>query len=390
MLARIERTNLILAAMVTGLAAGAVGRPRGDVEAGVGCGARLRGLLGAGAHRRPPGRERAGSAARRAPCRSCWWRKTMVLIALVFVSIARPAPGPVPVRARVLGVRGVDPSARPARGPPRSGGGLMGPHATWFDFIPGFGGLKERLQESLGASGTGRCSRPRLRAAHVPVALLVSRSSGLARPPTRARSAPRATPAWCRRKFGLRNLFETLADAVSRPDGGRDGREEREALPAADRHVLLFILFSNLLGAHPGFVPPTDTLKTNLALSVSVFLLTPHLRRARARPQVLQALPRAGLVAGAADAADRADQSHRAAGLAVPAPYGQHGRQPQGRVGVLRAVPDPVPVPFMLLGGLICVVQTVVFSLLTTCTSARPLPTKNIERRALATVPICR
>ncbi len=59
--------------------------------------------------------------------------------------------------------------------------------------------------------------------------------------------------------------------------------------------LFFFILFSNLLALIPGFLPPTDTLKTNLALSVLGVPADPRLRRARARPQVLQALPRPDL-----------------------------------------------------------------------------------------------
>src|ERR1019366_8929012 len=38
--------------------------------------------------------------------------------------------------------------------------------------------------------------------------------------------------------------------------------------------LFLFILFSNLLSLIPGFLPPTASLKTNVALAVLVFVLT--------------------------------------------------------------------------------------------------------------------
>ena len=38
--------------------------------------------------------------------------------------------------------------------------------------------------------------------------------------------------------------------------------------------LFIFILFANLFAAVPGFSPPTDTLKTNVGIALLVFLLT--------------------------------------------------------------------------------------------------------------------
>ena len=129
----------------------------------------------------------------------------------------------------------------------------MGPHATWFDFIPGFGGLKERLQESLGRTWTWQVFQATsFQLAHVTGALLVlaflwlgaaryaravgvSGDAGLVPPP----------------RFGLRNLFETLADTVLGLMAGVMGEKAaRRYLPLIGT-LFLFILFSNLLGADP-------------------------------------------------------------------------------------------------------------------------------------------
>ena len=50
-------------------------------------------------------------------------------------------------------------------------------------------------------------------------------------------------------------------------------KEARRYLPLIGT-LFFFILFSNMLALIPGFLPPTDTLKTNLALAVLVFVLT--------------------------------------------------------------------------------------------------------------------
>ena len=74
--------------------------------------------------------------------------------------------------------------------------------------------------------------------------------------------------------FGLRNLFEMLADTIFNLMASVMGEKEaRRYLPLIGT-LFFFILFSNLLALIPGFLPPTDTLKTNLVLAVLVFLLT--------------------------------------------------------------------------------------------------------------------
>ena len=55
---------------------------------------------------------------------------------------------------------------------------------------------------------------------------------------------------------------------------GRHGREERAQVPAAHRHARLLHLLLELLALIPGFSPPTATLKTNVALALTVFVLT--------------------------------------------------------------------------------------------------------------------
>ena len=204
---------------------------------------------------------------------------------------------------------------------------------------------------------------------HVMCALVVLAFLALRRVPLRdARSAARATRGWCRRpKFGLRNLFEVLADTVLGLMAGVMGEKAAKRYLPLVGTLFMFILFSNLLALIPGFLPPTDTLKTNLALSVLGVPAEPRLRRARARPQVLQALPRADLVADPADAADRAHQPHRAPGVACRCVSSATSSATTSWCWCSSASsPSLLPVPFMVMGVLVCVVQAVVFSLLTT------------------------
>jgi len=76
------------------------------------------------------------------------------------------------------------------------------------------------------------------------------------------------------RKLTVLSLMETGVEAILSLMEGVMGRKN------AIRYFPLigalggFILFSNLLGMIPGFVPPTDTLSTTLALGTVVFLAT--------------------------------------------------------------------------------------------------------------------
>ena len=244
----------------------------------------------------------------------------------------------------------------------------MGPHSTWFDFFPGFGGLKERLHESLGRTWTWQVFQATsLELAHVTGALLVlaflwygaaryaravgvSGDAGLVPPP----------------KFGIRNLFETLADTVLGLMAGVMGEKAAKRYLPLVGTFFLFILFSNLLGLIPGFLPPTDTLKTNLALSASVFLLT-HVYGVREHGlkyfkhflgPVWWLIPLMLPIEVISHIARPVSLSMRLLGNIVA----DH-KVVLVFFGIFAFI---LPLPFMLMGVLVCVVQAVVFSLLTT------------------------
>ena len=135
----------------------------------------------------------------------------------------------------------------------------MGPHATWFDFIPGYPGFRSGLQESLGRTWTWQVFQAtHFQLDHVMCALVVlaflalgafryatavggSGDAGLVPPP----------------KLGMRNVFEVLADTVLGLMAGVIGEKAAKKYLPLVGTLFLFILFSNLLGLIPGFLPPT-------------------------------------------------------------------------------------------------------------------------------------
>ena len=168
-------------------------------------------------------------------------------------------------------------------------------------------------------------------------------------------------------RFGLRNLFEMLSDTIFNLMASVMGEKEaRRYLPLVGT-LFLFILFSNLLSLIPGFIPPTDTLKTNLAL-------------------VGAGLPADALSSACARTASSTSSTSSApllplAPLMLPIEIISHIARPVslamrllGNISADHAVvlaffaviPFLVPVPFLVMGVFVSVVQAVVFSLLTT------------------------
>ncbi len=73
-------------------------------------------------------------------------------------------------------------------------------------------------------------------------------------------------------KIGLRNFFELFIEAFYNLTKDIIGPEARKFFPWI-ASFSLFIFLSNVLSLIPGFVPPTDTLNTTAALAIFSFLL---------------------------------------------------------------------------------------------------------------------
>ena len=242
----------------------------------------------------------------------------------------------------------------------------MGPHDTWFAFLPGYANLKLFLEHYFARDFTWQMLQSTHFAIdHVFGALLVvlfltygafryraaianSADGGLVPPP----------------KFGLRNLFELLTDAIfGLMEGVMGEKESRRYLPLIGT-LFFFILFSNLLALIPGFLPPTDSLKTNLALSVLVFVLT-HVFGVRAHgPKYFKHflgpwLPIAFLMLPI----EIISHIARPISLAMRL-LGNISADHAVVLSFFAVIPFLVPVPFLVMGVFVSFVQAVVFSLL--------------------------
>lgn len=165
--------------------------------------------------------------------------------------------------------------------------------------------------------------------------------------------------------FSLRLLFEMFADAVlSVAEGVMGEKNAKKYLPLVGS-LACFIFFSNVLALIPGFAPPTAVLKTTAALAVTVFVLT-HAFGVKEN--------------GLAYFKHFLGPVWWLAPLMLPIELVSHVARPVSLsirlcgnlfadhkvVGAFFAlVPLLLPVPFLILGVLVAVVQTLVFSLLT-------------------------
>jgi len=71
--------------------------------------------------------------------------------------------------------------------------------------------------------------------------------------------------------FSALNLFELVMEMLAGVMRDIIGKDYKRHLPFVSS-LCMFILFSNLLGLIPGFVPPTDNLNTTLACGLCVFV----------------------------------------------------------------------------------------------------------------------
>jgi len=243
----------------------------------------------------------------------------------------------------------------------------MGEETTWFEFLPGLHNLSEYLRAHLARTELGVGQFPSAWSmTHVwSVALVLTfvtigalRFAGVV---GRGGEAAIVPPA----KFGLRNMFEMLTDAVLGIGESVMGPANAKKFLPLIGTMAFFIFFSNCLALIPGFAPPTAQLKTNVALAGTVFVMT-HVY---------------GLAAGGLGYLKHfLGPKLYLAPLMLPIELVSHIARPLSLslrlLGNIAAdhkvvsaffalVPFLVPVPFLVLGMLVCIVQTLVFCILT-------------------------
>jgi len=167
------------------------------------------------------------------------------------------------------------------------------------------------------------------------------------------------------RTFGLRAFFELVTDATFGTMVSIMGEKNaRRYLPLVGG-LALFILFSNVMALVPGFGVPTSTLKTNLALAGLVFVLT-HVYGVREHglsyfKHFLGPVP---LLAPVMLPIEIVSHVARPVSLSLRL-MGNMVADHKVVFTFFALFPILLPVPFLFLGLIVCLVQTFVFCMLT-------------------------
>ncbi len=167
------------------------------------------------------------------------------------------------------------------------------------------------------------------------------------------------------RTMNLRNFFEYTAESVYGMVEGAMGEKNAARFFPLIGALWLFILFNNMFALIPGFSAPTDSLKTNVGLALFVFLLT-HYYGVKEHglayfkhflgpsPALIPLMLPIELISHIA----------RPMSLAVRL-MGNMMADHKVVMSFFALVPILVPLPFLILGLLVCLIQALVFCTLT-------------------------
>ncbi len=250
----------------------------------------------------------------------------------------------------------------------------MDEESSWFDLLPGLRGLEAWAKHFLGREDPsqafyfrgGPFVESHFTLTHVLAALLVlafvtAGSMSFAAAMRRGGEDAIVPPA----RFSLRNLFEMLGDGLWNLTKSIMGEKNaRRYLPLIGT-LACFIFFSNVLALIPGMIPPTTTLKTNVALALTVFVIT-HVEGIRAQGLGAYLKHFAGPIWWLAPLMFIIEIiGHLARPLSLSLRLMGNMVSDHKVVGVFFSmVPLLVPVPFLVLGTMVVIIQTLVFCLL--------------------------
>lgn len=242
----------------------------------------------------------------------------------------------------------------------------MGKETTWFDLLPGVKNLEEFSRQYLARTQMGVQGFPSaFSITHVLATMMVLLFVAIG-----AFAFSRAVAGGGRdaivppNKLNLRNIFEMFTDAiVSVASGVMGEKNARRFLPLIGTFAC-FIFFSNILALIPGFAPPTATVKTNLALALVVFVMT-HVYGIREHGlayfkhflgPIIWLAPLMLIIEIISHIARPVSLTMRLVGN-IAADH-------KVVAAFFALVPLLVPVPFLVLGVLVCIIQTMVFCIL--------------------------
>jgi F-type H+-transporting ATPase subunit a len=252
----------------------------------------------------------------------------------------------------------------------------MGEHDTWWNFlsyIPGWDGFVHTMEHELGRGpgsarpwsggpfGDSVFTMSHVLSGSAVALFLIFGAFAYSGALTRAGKDAIVPPA----RFNLRNLFELFAEAVLGIAEGVMGKKNALKYLPFIGSLAMFIFFCNALALIPGFAPPTDTLKTNVALGVLAFLATHYLGvKEHGLAYFKHFLGPLPLLAPLMLPIELISHIARPVSLSLRL-MGNMAADHKVVALFFSLIPILVPVPFLILGIVVVTVQTLVFSLLT-------------------------
>ena len=147
----------------------------------------------------------------------------------------------------------------------------MGEHHHWFEFIPGLKQLEQAVAPHLGihVEEGGHASLYHVIMAIFVLVLVVAMllKAGPHRLPVEERIVPEE-------KLTVRTFFELITEGILGLMRDIIGPDHAARYLPLIGTLAVFILFSNIMGLIPGLQPPTSSLNTTLACSIPVFFAT--------------------------------------------------------------------------------------------------------------------
>jgi len=249
----------------------------------------------------------------------------------------------------------------------------MGHGITWLDFLPGYAQLQEYFRhtaEQMVGKSTGFLFGTPMIIQHVIAALIVCvvvfALAALARRDMQRQGDGAFVPP---PDISVRNIIEVALEYLYNQMRQIIGPEAPRYFPVIGT-LALFIFCSNALGLIPGFVPPTNNWNTTFACGLFVFLYYNwHGMRVHGIKHIVHLANPVGtwwgwFLAPLLFPIELVSTLARPCSLAIRLAANMVGDHAVV-TAFLGLVPILVPLPFMLLGLMVAVVQTLVFVLLT-------------------------
>lgn len=255
----------------------------------------------------------------------------------------------------------------------------MGEHATWWNHVPGVSALEAKLTAILGRTWLGHQT---ISIAHVLSALLVCAIVLACALILRKKTKDIEKAIVPEPTFNVRNFMEMFVEAAYGIMKDIMGEKAAKYFLPLIGTAAFYIFFSNVLGLIPGFAPPTSNLNTTLACALVTFVTTHiygvkehgfayfkhFLGPVRSAPKTWWSPPvwvGVIILMGLMLIVEIVGHVARPVSLSIRLAANLNADHVVVG-GFYKLLSIVAPVPIMLLGVLVCVVQTLVFCILST------------------------